>query len=353
MARAPQPSRNAVVMAFDARGFRVGYAAALRLAHLAAGCYDVVVATEGCADLRSLPVQPPSNMEIVVDDPASFQPEGAPISGVGPWTNWRLVAPVRLAGRYDRLLIVDFDVAARRSPAPLFDLDLEGNVLAAAWDAPMFEPASRLHGAMVERVLGLGVRRTDDYLNAGVMLVDCAAWSASDMPGRVSEAFARAGEKFAWPDQDCLSAVLDGAWTRLSPVWNFENVYMIAGIGSLIDPALLHYCGRKPWDGPRSADDAVAALDMAAIHAAAGWPDPLFRYRALPESRAERVKRMLGGGLRARRKAAGRDDKIRRTAHWLLDDTAERIERGDYADIRQGAARLDAAALRAAAACLA
>src|SRR5690606_32461298 len=68
---------------------------------------------------------------------------------LSPMTLARLLLPDHLAGRYDRILYLDADIAIRGNVAPIFSLDTGAAVLAAA-------PAARFwEGSMSRRAASL------------------------------------------------------------------------------------------------------------------------------------------------------------------------------------------------------
>src|SRR6266568_2780000 len=78
---------------------------------------------------------------------------------------YRIMAP-ELLGGLDRILYLDADIIAVDSVAPLWDVDLDGAIVAAVTNVP--EP----HHANRPRQLGLP--ESQEYFNSGVMLMDLA-----------------------------------------------------------------------------------------------------------------------------------------------------------------------------------
>lgn len=150
----------------------------------------------------------------------------------------RLLMPELLADRYDRLLYLDVDTEIRGDVAPLFGLDLQGRVLAAAT-----AHASEAH------YRALGMTAPYCYFNTGVMLIDVARWNAARIGERALRFIERNAAICRLPDEDALNAVVDGHILVLSPIWNFRaDLIQLRRTGALVAPVICHYDGpQKPW----------------------------------------------------------------------------------------------------------
>lgn len=163
---------------------------------------------------------------------------GATAGRIPPASLIRLLMPELLAGRYDRLLYIDVDTEIRGDLAPVFDLDLKGNVLAAA-SASAGEAHCRR----------LGMTAPYRYFNSGVMLIDVARWNAENVGERALQFIERNAAICTLPDEDALNAVADGRFMELSLIWNFRGGLMqLPGSSRLVTPVICHYDGPdKPW----------------------------------------------------------------------------------------------------------
>lgn len=127
----------------------------------------------------------------------------------------------RLCRELPRLLAVDADMLVAKPLAPLWDTDLDGHILAAVTDFahPTF---GDIFPYAVER---LGGRAGWRYINAGVMLIDCAAWREAGVGARMVEAIRRTPPGAAtYGDQDFYPIGCDGRIADLDPVWNAQMV---------------------------------------------------------------------------------------------------------------------------------
>jgi lipopolysaccharide biosynthesis glycosyltransferase len=148
----------------------------------------------------------------------------------------RLVGP-----DVDRILYLDCDMLVREDVAFFFELDLEGNSIAAVRDSI---------GALITGRRDLKQNRdifdpADYYFNAGMVLIDIAKWREADVIGRMEEAYAAGIMQRIYYDQDLLNLVFKGKWLKLPWRW---NVIDARHAHDGVDPAILHYTAeRKPW----------------------------------------------------------------------------------------------------------
>ncbi|MBO9590416.1 glycosyltransferase family 8 protein [Devosia sp.] len=148
----------------------------------------------------------------------------------------RLVAP-----DVERILYLDCDMLVREDVAFFFNLDLEGNSIAAVRDSI---------GALITGRRDLKENRdifdpADYYFNAGMVFIDIAKWREADVIGRMEEAYASGIMQRIYYDQDLLNLVFKGKWLKLPWRW---NVIDARHAHDGVDPAILHYTAeRKPW----------------------------------------------------------------------------------------------------------
>lgn len=182
----------------------------------------------------------------------------------------KIFALDRLAGAYERALYVDID-ALLMHPFDIRNLDFEGHPIAAVFD---FAIASGYDngGEIFRRTAALG--RSADYLNAGVIAIDYAAWQP-DFVARFSAAAARHGAHCDYKtscsnnDQCCWNMVFENAWKKLPLTLNYQGCAMFnAGWRNAV---VRHYVGSakflplRAWRNDRK-DTAVlrrARIDLA------------------------------------------------------------------------------------------
>ena len=202
---------------------------------------------------RSLPDGGRSLTWVMVDDRAL---RSLPAHHLSVAAYYRLMIPELLPDTA-RVLYVDSDVLFRKSPAPLWDVDLGGNLAAAVRSVNY--PALCSWGAMDHwRELGLSPRAP--YFNSGLMMIDQEGWRRESVRPRVVDFV---GSKFAngaTVDQQALNATLSERWLELPPTWNLQPPLLDDRRGGHLlyddapldearhDPSVVHFSDRpKPW----------------------------------------------------------------------------------------------------------
>jgi lipopolysaccharide biosynthesis glycosyltransferase len=145
-----------------------------------------------------------------------------------------------------RLLYLDADITVLRDVRELYDMDLEGNPVAAAIDA-FVDPI-----AFAER---WSLTPGPEYFNAGILVIDL------DMV-RAEKLFTKAAKFVAdndppLNDQDGLNFACWGRWKRFSVAWNAQRHMAIAALIAEMSvdkhlgnqqPRIIHFTGpEKPW----------------------------------------------------------------------------------------------------------
>jgi lipopolysaccharide biosynthesis glycosyltransferase len=172
----------------------------------------------------------------------------------GDRISWARLALPAMLPDVSRLLYLDADTFVCESVAPLFSLDLEGNIVGAVRN--VIQPA--MHG----HVASLGIHDPHTYFNAGVLLIDMDQMRERDVVAQICSYVATDGPRLYWYDQDALNVLLADRWTALHPRWNTQNSYWtwshwaqdVFGSVDLMaakqSPAILHFEGPdpyKPW----------------------------------------------------------------------------------------------------------
>ncbi len=194
-------------------------------------------------------------------------------------TYFRILAFEQLSRDLPQAIYLDCDLVVRADLRDLWDMPLpEGKVLMAAQDVscPRFRTTavkarSKLTGECVFEGSGipvgrLGIPGDAPYFNAGVLVVNLAAWGAENFGARALAFMAEESEHLLYWDQDVLNALLWNRWAALPPRWNTmpalareDRTHWLYPDdlvdAALAEPAILHYAThRKPWeagyDGP-------------------------------------------------------------------------------------------------------
>lgn len=178
--------------------------------------------------------------------------EGAPVSAQYPrQMYYRLLAPRLLPRQLHRVLYLDPDVLILNSLLPLWQMDLEGKLFAAASHKGKAELASGLNQAR------LGTE--GQYFNSGVLLEDLNEGRRQIRPQEIFRYAREHKKELLLPDQDILNALYGDKTLPLDDtVWNYDarnfSIYLFRSGGActldwvMQNTEVLHFCGRaKPW----------------------------------------------------------------------------------------------------------
>jgi lipopolysaccharide biosynthesis glycosyltransferase len=154
-------------------------------------------------------------------------------------TYYRLMSPLILPAKIEKVLYLDSDIIVRHSLSELWEIDLKDWALAAVDD---LWPTTEGFLAHME-ILGLppNVR----YFNAGVLLINLNYWRQNKVCERAT-AFVRENPgKIDFHDQDALNVILARCWIPLPGIWNCQD---LATGRPVPDVAIVHFVGPgKPW----------------------------------------------------------------------------------------------------------
>ena len=155
----------------------------------------------------------------------------------------RLWLPETLGHRYDRILYADTDTYLRApNLSLLFDVEMGSHAVAGVRDLHQWADLTLpVHDFAALNLPG------DRFLNSGVLLMDSAAFTASNLLSEVL-AINASDTPTSHHDQSLLNLALRGKWAELNPVWNWQWMHRCPHFTRLSDPCMLHFCGpKKPW----------------------------------------------------------------------------------------------------------
>lgn len=183
---------------------------------------------------------------------------------------YRLLAPNVLPASLKRVLYLDPDILAINPIYPLWEMDLENCVFAAASHTGSTVVVNGVNHAR------LGTQH--DYYNTGVMLIDLDKARKAVCPDEIFTYVSDHAAELMLPDQDVFNS-LYGASTLALPdeIWNYDarhySRYYRRSDGTwnlawvMHNTVFLHFCGkRKPW--LRSSSSRFAALYQHYAYAA-------------------------------------------------------------------------------------
>jgi len=164
---------------------------------------------------------------------------------------FRLLAPHLLPHHIQRVLYLDPDILVINPLRPLWEIDLQGRLFAAAAHTGKTELANNVNR--------IRLKTAHDYFNSGVLLMDLSAGRKEIVLDELFHYVAEHENILLLPDQDVLNALYGD---RIFPVddalWNYDarnyNNYLLRS-SSVYDvnwvmghTAILHFCGKaKPW----------------------------------------------------------------------------------------------------------
>ncbi|MCD7946565.1 MAG: glycosyltransferase family 8 protein [Clostridiales bacterium] len=164
---------------------------------------------------------------------------------------YRLLAPKLLPETLDRILYLDPDILVINSIRPLWELDLEGNLFAAAAHTGKTEIANDVNR--------IRLQMENEYYNSGVLLIDLARGREEIDPEQIFQYAEAHPKELILPDQDILNVLFGD---RIKPlddyIWNYDarkySSYQFHSYGEsdvswvMEHTAILHFCGKaKPW----------------------------------------------------------------------------------------------------------
>ena len=135
-----------------------------------------------------------------------------------------------------RLIYMDADIICKGDILPLWQTDLQGNVLGAVRDWGEEKSCGRI---------GL---KNGRYFNSGVLVMDLVKWRQKQLTQKLFRWLEQVGDtKILWGDQDALNGVIDGDFVELPKKYNciiINNTVLKAEPEDVI----VHYIDYvKPW----------------------------------------------------------------------------------------------------------
>jgi lipopolysaccharide biosynthesis glycosyltransferase len=157
-----------------------------------------------------------------------------PVSGhVNQMTYYRILISRLLPRDVDRVIYLDADLIVRADLSRLWRHDMAGHWCLAAQDcsAPFLDSSQALASYPkcgpylgsawpVPNFRELGLAGDAAYFNAGVLLVDLAAWRDADLAGKMLDCLKQNQPHVLFWDQYALNVVLAGRWGRFDMRWN-------------------------------------------------------------------------------------------------------------------------------------
>ena len=168
---------------------------------------------------------------------------------------FRLLCGQILPADVQRVIYLDPDILVINALRPLWELDLQGKMLAAA--------AHRGVTKLVDNVNQLRLGTTTSYFNSGVLVIDVAQARLKIKLADITAAIEKYSATLILPDQDILNFLYGNDILEIpEEIWNYDTrKYLVYQTRTLTEhdihwvmaqTVILHYCGTpKPWD-PKS-----------------------------------------------------------------------------------------------------
>lgn len=149
-----------------------------------------------------------------------------------------------------RVIIADSDIIFQSNVGELWETPLSGAVVGAVPEAVAFGGTIGGHGYIdCDR---WGIDPDGSYFNAGLTLVDVAAWRDADTTSACVDRIRASPGEMHFADQDVLNIVLVDRWKQLDPAWNQLSAKMTCdqpdAAAASGDAKAIHFNDRpKPW----------------------------------------------------------------------------------------------------------
>lgn len=170
---------------------------------------------------------------------------------IGQWSTimyLKLLIPQLLPSNIDRCLFLDVDMIINTDITPLYNIDLDGAIIAAAEDMP----------DCIKYKQRLGLNQTDLYINSGVVVCDLLKWRKLENNKSIID-FTKSISNIITNEQDVIALYFKGKIKLLPIKWNMTTFYFMRK-PKIFDkylpqlkearrhPGIIHFaCPIKPW----------------------------------------------------------------------------------------------------------
>ncbi|MCL2500904.1 MAG: glycosyltransferase family 8 protein [Defluviitaleaceae bacterium] len=172
-------------------------------------------------------------------------------------TYYRLLVP-EIFANYPKVVYLDSDTVVNCDIAKMFNTDLDGYYMAAAYDTHIVG-VCHMDEQIEQRVYNrdvLEMKNPDEYFQAGVSLYNVAAIKRDFEPGYLIKQ--AAVHKLRWLDQDLINKLFHGKIKRLPIRWNVMVANVMHDVREFflkpdlfkeyaearLNPYIIHYVGR-------------------------------------------------------------------------------------------------------------
>lgn len=154
---------------------------------------------------------------------------------------FRLFIPTMFP-EFHKVIYLDADTCVLDDIANLYNVDLQGNFIAAVPDS--FAATHPTTIEYVEKVLGLNIK---SYFNSGVLLMDLQALRDAHFVNNFLHLLSTYHLDVLAADQDYLNTICQNLFLSLDSSWNFQPSIR-SSTPLEVKPHIVHYCFfEKPW----------------------------------------------------------------------------------------------------------
>jgi lipopolysaccharide biosynthesis glycosyltransferase len=170
---------------------------------------------------------------------------------IGQWNTimyLKLLIPKLLPNNIDRCLFLDVDMIINADITPLYNIDLNNEIIAATEDIP----------DCTKHKQRLGLKQTDIYINSGVIVCNLLKWRELENKKSIID-FTKFISKIITNEQDVIALYFKGNIKLLPIKWNMTTFYFMRKpkifekyLPQLKEarkhPGIIHFaCPIKPW----------------------------------------------------------------------------------------------------------
>ena len=155
-----------------------------------------------------------------------------------------------LCPHVNKAVYLDVDIILKSDIEELFSMDLDGFSLGAAAGERSFLDQFEWQRKHLESI---GVSKTHNYFNSGVLLIDLELWRDLGMTDTLIKTTQKLSYLLRFADQDVLNIIFDNnQFKDIGFLWGGLNVFAPQEMKEnkeLVDAyRLVHFCGQdKPW----------------------------------------------------------------------------------------------------------
>jgi len=153
-------------------------------------------------------------------------------------TYYRIAIPDLFKEKVHKVIYLDSDMIVKEDITQLWNLNIDQYFLGAIEDSFVKDSRNKV----------LDLPRESKYFNAGVLLINLKKWREERVKNKIIDFIKNNSSKIKFCSQDPLNAIFHDKWLPIDLKWNFQTYHLTYPNLKNINPAIIHYTGRKkPW----------------------------------------------------------------------------------------------------------